>query len=506
MLNSHSKFSDQHQVAQQAQGLKSREEEYKSTSDNSSWQQAIPSPHQVDELPAGGSDPSRFDWKEVWYPLHYVEDLDKSKPTPFTLLDQDLVIWWDNTASCWRVFEDKCPHRLAPLSEGRIAEDGLLECPYHGWTFAGSGQCDRIPQQAEGTKAEASQRACVTSLPTTVRQGLLFAYPGKPENADQTKVPIVDPLEDLSDEWVCINTFRDLPYDALTLMENVLDSSHLPFTHHQSVGNRVNAGPVELEVVSSGKQGFKGMWEEGPRRGTLGRQDTTFIAPGLMWHDLTSKQFGRTLTVVYATPIRKGQCRLFARFPFKFSSKIPGLFIKLTPRWYSHLGQNAVLEDDQIFLHHQERYLEEDGGSANFAKAFYLPTKADQFVIELRKWVNNYSIDPFAGATLPPALPKEKLLDRYYSHTLKCSSCSKALINLKRLKMGFALTAAIAWSIAPLLLLIIDQTSVLGVALSSTVSLTCIATWLWLTSLEKQFYEGRDVPPRNLPEKKKMPR
>jgi len=70
----------------------------------------------------------------------------------------------------------------------------------------------------------------------------------------------------------------------------------------------------------NGKQGFKGVWPEGPRKGTLGRQDTTFIAPALMWHDITTKQFGRSLTVVYATPIRKGECRVFARFPFKFSS------------------------------------------------------------------------------------------------------------------------------------------------------------------------------------------
>lgn len=502
ILSSHSKLGDQHQFGEQAQSLKSREREYDGRSDNSSLHQDIPSPREVDELAAGGPDPSRFDCKEAWYPLHYIEDLDKSKPMPFTLLGRDLVIWWDKTASSWRVFEDKCPHRLAPLSEGRIADDGLLECPYHGWAFSGSGRCDRIPQQVEGTTAEDSRRSCVASLPTIERQGLLFAYPGKPENADKTKVPLIDLLEDSPDEWVCINTFRDLPYDALTLLENVLDSSHLPYTHHRSVGNRANAGPVELEVVASGRQGFQGKWEEGPRRGKLGRQDTTFVAPGLMWHDLTSKQFGRTLTVVYATPIRKGECRLFARFPFKFSSKIPGLFIKLTPRWYSHIGQNSVLEDDQIFLHHQERYLEEDGGSANFAKAFYLPTTADRFVIELRKWVNSYSADPFTGATLPPALPREKLLDRYHSHTVKCSSCSKALVTLKRLRMGFALTAAIAWSTAPLLSLSLGQASVLAVAFSTTVSLASAAAWLWLGSLERQLYEGRDVPLRNLPEKK----
>jgi phenylpropionate dioxygenase-like ring-hydroxylating dioxygenase large terminal subunit len=102
------------------------------------------------EMPAGGSDPNRFDCKEAWYPVYYLEDLDKSKPTPFTLLDRNIVIWWEQKAECWRVFEDKCPHRLAPLSEGRIASDGLLECPYHGWAFSGSGNCQRIPQQIEG--------------------------------------------------------------------------------------------------------------------------------------------------------------------------------------------------------------------------------------------------------------------------------------------------------------------------------------------------------------------
>lgn len=454
------------------------------------------------ELPVGGSDPLRFDVMEAWYPLYYVCDLDKSKLTPFTLLDRDLVIWWDSTTSSWRVFEDKCPHRLAPLSEGRIASDALLECPYHGWAFSGSGRCERIPQQVEGKTSEVKSRACVASLPTTERQGLLFAYPGKPKNASKTPVPIIEPLENSPSDWICIDTFRDLPYDALTLLENVLDASHVPYTHHRSVGNRAFAGSVELEVLSSGRQGFKGMWESGPRRGTLGQQDTTFIAPSLMWHDLTSKQFGRTLTVVYATPIRKGECRLFARFPFKFSSKIPGLFIKLTPRWYSHIGQNAVLEDDQIFLHHQERYLEESGGSANFAKAFYLPTMADRFVIELRKWVNQYSADPFPGATLPPTLPREKLLDRYHSHTVKCASCSAALANIRRLRMGLAITAAIAWASTPLVALSFDQTAVLAAGLSATVSLASLAAWAGLLKLERQFYEGRDVPPRNLPEKK----
>ncbi|MGK7904037.1 MAG: Rieske 2Fe-2S domain-containing protein [Hormoscilla sp.] len=463
--------------------------------------QDMPSPETEFIGPAGGTDPNRFNWLEAWYPVYYICDLDKSKPTAFTLLDRDLVIWWDSKANSWRVFEDKCPHRLAPLSEGRLNEAGLLECPYHGWAFAGTGSCQYIPQQGEGGKAETSSRACVVSLATTVQQGMLFVYPGQLENAAYTRVPIVPPLEESPDKWICIDTFRDLPYDALTLLENVLDSSHLPYTHHKSVGNRSNASPVELEILTSNKQGFQGKWEEGPRRGKLGRQYTTFIAPGLMWHDLTSKQFGRTMTVVYATPIRKGECRLFARFPFQFSSRLPGLFIKLTPRWYSHIGQNAILEDDQIFLHAQERYLEAAGGSPNVTKAFYLPTKADTFVLELRNWVNNYSVDPFPSALLPPRQSKQKLLDRYHSHTVKCASCSKALTNIGRIRKWSAAIALLAWAATPLEVAYLEETGFWPIAFSTAVILAFGGACFGLGKLERQFYDGREVPPRNLPEK-----
>lgn len=456
----------------------------------------------VQELPAGGTDPSRFDWKEAWYPVDYLEDLDRSKLTKFTLLGQDLVIWWDKTASRWRVFEDQCPHRRVPLSEGRVTEAGLLECPYHGWAFQGDGKCDRIPQQLPDSAACDSKRACVASLPTAERQGLLFVYPGQPENASQVKIPIIEPMEDSPEGWICLNTMRDLPYDALTLLENVLDASHVPFTHHRSVGNRANAAPVELEVVESGKQGFKGIWPEGPRKGTLGQQDTTFIAPNLMWHDLTSKQFGRTLTVVYATPIRKGECRVFARFPFKFASKLPGFFIKLTPRWYSHIGQNSILEEDQIFLHYQERYLEAKGGSQNFAKACYLPTRADSFVLALRKWVNEYAGEPFPADRFSPPLSTDDLLDRYHSHTINCASCCQALTNLKRIRGGVAVFGAIAWLILPLLTLTFATSSLLVTLLCTLIPLLSGGLWFGLGKLEQEFYKGQEIPTRNLPERK----
>lgn len=447
-----------------------------------------------DSLPAGGVDGDRFDWREVWHPIAYVDDLSTSQLTRFTLLETDLVIWWDADAQTWRVFEDRCPHRLAPLSEGRINESGQLECPYHGWAFDGTGACQAIPQLPEESEAAQSERACAASLPTQVRQGLLFVYPGAAEHAARVPVPTVPALDESDDRWVCLNTFRDLPYDALTLLENVIDASHVPFTHHKSVSDRANGAPMDLQVTESNRQGFTGVWPEGPRRGKLGQQDTTFIAPNLMWHDLTSEQFGRTLTVVYATPIRKGECRLFARFPFKFSSPIPRLVMKLFPRWYNHLGQNGVLEDDQVFLHLQERALEQSGGSDRFAQAFYLPTRADAFVTELRKWVNRYGADPFPESSLPPAQSTEQLLDRYHSHTQHCQYCQGALKTIQRGRWAAIALAVILWAIAPVLAVSLDTWMVIA---ASIFTLALGGIWVALGRLEQQFYQGRPVPPRN---------
>ena len=34
-------------------------------------------------------------WQQAWYPVAYLRDLDPQRPTPFTLLEHDLVLWFD---------------------------------------------------------------------------------------------------------------------------------------------------------------------------------------------------------------------------------------------------------------------------------------------------------------------------------------------------------------------------------------------------------------------------
>ena len=53
---------------------------------------------------------------------------------------------WRDSGGRIRAVEDRCPHRLYPLSTGEIRGDDI-ECGYHGLRFDGTGRCTHIPAQ-----------------------------------------------------------------------------------------------------------------------------------------------------------------------------------------------------------------------------------------------------------------------------------------------------------------------------------------------------------------------
>lgn len=328
-----------------------------------------------------------------------------------------------------------------PLSEGRINSQGHLECPYHGWSFAGDGACQRIPQGGN----HASPRACATPYAVEERQGLIFVW-GQPCSKgvslpDPSLIRTVPELEDPT--WVPQDTWRDLPMDWSTLLENVLDSSHVPFTHHKSMSNRNNLNVYDIELTEPvSQQGFSGIWHSGPRAGSLGPQTTEFRPPGFMKHKLQSKALD-SLVVVYAVPTSPGKCRLINRnvVRLKGGMSIVGKIFRALPGWVNHVGAHTLLEDDQIFLHHGE--VELAGRKARgqrFGQACFTPSLADTYVIGFQRWLEQFGGGgPFGPVNaeyitrLEPRLSREQLLDRFSQHTANCAQCQKGLGQLKDL-------------------------------------------------------------------------
>ncbi|CAN6303113.1 unnamed protein product [Urochloa humidicola] len=181
--------------------------------------------------------PSRqeqFDWLDQWYPFAPVGDLDPCVPHGKTVLGLAVVAWFDRGTGEWRVFDDACPHRLAPLSEGLIDDKGRLQCVYHGWCFDGAGACKFIPQApALGPPVHTNPKACVASYPCVVQNNILWFYPrAVPEYRDvlQRKRPPLIPEID-GPGSVAVYGIRDLPYGYDILVENLFDPAHVPYAH-----------------------------------------------------------------------------------------------------------------------------------------------------------------------------------------------------------------------------------------------------------------------------------
>lgn len=186
---------------------------------------------------------------KAWWPVILTHGLDRSRPHPVQLLGQSLVVWHDGAA--WRCFADACAHRFAPLSEGRV-EGGCLQCSYHGWSFDGGGGCARVPQAQQPHAA--GERARVGAFQTREEAGMLWVWGDAASTVAEAEaalpLPLSPLLRQLCERSPAAGFQRDLPYGYELLGENLLDVSHLPFSHH-GVGGlaREAGGSLELRPL-----------------------------------------------------------------------------------------------------------------------------------------------------------------------------------------------------------------------------------------------------------------
>ena len=95
------------------------------------------------------------------------------------LLEEPVVLWRaaEGTAVA---FEDRCCHRHAPLSVGKVTKTGL-QCGYHGLTIDPDGNCvdvpsqDRVPPDARVRRYPTVERndCCLLYTSPSPRDGLL---------------------------------------------------------------------------------------------------------------------------------------------------------------------------------------------------------------------------------------------------------------------------------------------------------------------------------------------
>lgn len=78
------------------------------------------------------------DITRFFHPVLPAAELGRKRPVQVTLGGRRLALFRDKDGRA-AALDDACPHRRAPLSDGFVASDGRLVCPYHGWRFTAQG-------------------------------------------------------------------------------------------------------------------------------------------------------------------------------------------------------------------------------------------------------------------------------------------------------------------------------------------------------------------------------
>jgi phenylpropionate dioxygenase-like ring-hydroxylating dioxygenase large terminal subunit len=163
----------------------------------------------------------------VWTPVAMTEDLQHDRPLAVQIAGTKVVLFRDAAGKAVALL-DRCPHRGAALSLGKV-KDGGIECPFHGWRLEASGQVCHVPWNPD------AKTATLRGVPLPVREvaGQVWVF----TSVDEAPAAGPDVHEAFLRNDVRICGFSvEWKTHWTRAMENMLDWPHLPYVHRKTIG------------------------------------------------------------------------------------------------------------------------------------------------------------------------------------------------------------------------------------------------------------------------------
>ena len=332
--------------------------------------------------------------------------------------------------------------------------------------------------------------------------------------AKNVSLPISPVLEEFVQDYPGSCFTRDLPYGFELLGENLLDISHLPFSHHNVGGFfREDARPLRLRMLSSTER-LENREDEVRAMQINGNSVQRYPAPIFQVEVQNASQTDPTLVArgrrravaansvatsgfydpchvryrrlfggrggsganieLFLCPIAPGKSRVFLINTFErfllrnlrksvaeqksWIGRLKQRFINSRIRvivggsgWQGHMVAHDIFDGDGIFLNKQGDRMNRDGVTH---RDYCTPTSADVLVKSFRRWLDTaaettstYGLGGVstAAAVVGHNVPgeqvayldrdeRERMLDRYSSHTKNCKICSRALLKFEKKK------------------------------------------------------------------------
>jgi vanillate O-demethylase monooxygenase subunit len=176
---------------------------------------------------SNGSDGVAIFLKSCWYVAAWDHELIDGTKLARTILEQPIVLYRGESGRVVAM-DDRCCHRGAPLSMGRIEGD-CIRCMYHGMKFEPSGRCIQIPGQDV-----IPAKLGVRGYPVVARDHLVWIWMGDPAKADSALIVDYPPLHDPG--WKGMPAYMHYDANWLLIVDNLSDFAHLAFVHTKTLG------------------------------------------------------------------------------------------------------------------------------------------------------------------------------------------------------------------------------------------------------------------------------
>ncbi len=159
--------------------------------------------------------------RNAWYVAGSTAEIGR-KPLRRVLLGEPVVLYRKEDGVPVAL-ADRCPHRFAPLSRGRLVGDDL-QCGYHGLRFDAAGACTHNPHGGA-----IPRQARVRSFPLLERHGFVWIWMGEADDKPEL-LPDLAPFG-RHDGYATVDGYLRIAANYQLITDNLLDLSHVEFLH-----------------------------------------------------------------------------------------------------------------------------------------------------------------------------------------------------------------------------------------------------------------------------------
>lgn len=329
-----------------------------------------------------------------WYVACTAAELGK-KPLARTIMDEPLVLFRDAEGRPAALL-NRCLHRNAQLSEGDCF-DGLIGCPYHGWTYDAEGRVVNIP--SEGPENFVRPDRTLEHFRCQEKHGLVWVYMGDADDEPGEPFPMPYFTEDGWEAYYMITPFGN---NVTNCAENYMDVPHTVFVHSGWFRNqkrrqgeaicRRTANSVEIEYLHRDDIGFAD-WALNPDRLPMTHTDKFFM-PNCTRVDYSWGTERHFVISSHITPVSQYESMVYTVIAYRF-----GWLTKLLKPFFSWYTRQ-VIEQDVVIMANQATNLKRFGG------AEFQSTEADmvhRYIESLRDFAEGGEVGP------PPEPAEQKI-------------------------------------------------------------------------------------------------